>query len=550
MGRLLTLISVVMIFLGSVFGMAVDKADDVKFTVDTRNTGAVINNKHSNINLWSLSGISENTAVNPEADMSFVEYVQLMTATGGNEERDPFIDPLDRSTLTDYDFSRIFSSCRGILNIGAKPLIKTGNVPLKFSSNPIIGGFGVNVCPPDSYDDYYKYICDFAAALVEEFGRDEVLTWRFGVLTEFENADWFYAGDKDPQKSFEEYCKLYDCTVEALTDTVGEDICVGAHSMAVTEGLWDERLFIEHCAVGTNFMTGEKGTKIDYISASFYDTKPGVYTAGMQADETIKHLRDAAERVGLNDLFYGFDEGRILEGNTSGSIGSQLVTRTCGYTYQAAYDARHLKQMADNDIDYFSSWGYTTGSAFTGFPTVANHIATEFYQMAGSSSVKVGRKASLLMSTQPDAVAAFDSQSNTLRIMAYNFKNDLDCNKKADMVFDIKVPELAGKRVKIRTALIDDSANFFDEWVEDRKTYGITDDCFGWSPDDPSIDTATTLNEPWARELYFTKLRDGYKKCAELIPTYSYTTVSPDGVLKLEKTLECNTVVFFTVEAK
>ncbi len=546
-GRLFVLFFLLVALLGNLLVSFEKGVNDVNFAIDASQQGETLGNKVSNINLWSLKSINENVSKNTEADTGFVEYIQLMTATGGNEDRDPFLNPLDRTVMDDYDFSAVISACGGILKLGAKPLIKIGNVPLKFCRNPVIGGFGVNVCPPDDYNQYYKYICDFCKALCGEFGLTEVRQWRFGVLTEYENDSWFYAGDRDPQKSFEAYCKLYDCTVAALTDTLGSEITVGAHSMTVTEGLWDEREFLMHCANGTNTFTGEKRTKIDYLSASFYDLAPGKYTDGLTLVNTIKHLRDAAESVGLNDLFYGIDEGRIFGGNTSGAADSQLALRICGYTYQAAYDARHLKQMIDNDIDYFSSWGYTTGGAFSGYPTVSCHVAAEFYKMVGSSLVSVSKSGSKLMKTETEAVAAYGG--GALHIMAYNFKNDVECRRKADLDFHIRLPQLAGKKVTVRTALINDDANFFDEWCEDRKTCGITDDCFYWSPDDPGIDSTSTLQAQWARDYYFANLRDKYKTCAALTPTYAEAVVAEDGTLQISKTIECSNVVFITVTA-
>ena len=67
-------------------------------------------------------------------------------------------------------------------------------------------------------------------------------------------------------------------------------------------------------------------------------------------------MQSAAKEAGLEDLIFGIDEGRILCGNTSGKDSDQLNTRTVGYTYQAAYDARLYKQLFDTNGDYFAAW--------------------------------------------------------------------------------------------------------------------------------------------------------------------------------------------------
>ncbi|MBQ8015689.1 MAG: hypothetical protein IJ264_05845, partial [Clostridia bacterium] len=330
------LLASIIAFFGSIGAFCTDMVNNYKFIVDASETGEVLANPASNVNIWSIDGNPfVGQRINEENNIfEFVDYVQFMQCTGGNEQRDLFVDPLDRTVLDDYDFSVLIDNCRGVVELGAKPLLKLGSVPLKYSAKANTDAeFSTNIYPPDDYNVYYEYIAAIAQALVDEFGKEEVLSWRFGVMTEYENASWFMANSGDPDESAAEFCKLYDYTVAALTDVIGNDVFVGAHSMTVTEGLWDEAYFIRHCANGVNYKTGEKGTRICYLSASFYDSCPGIYTKGKTLPETIAYLRKTAESVGLNNLIYGIDEGRILFGNTSGNSGNELLTRTCGFTY-------------------------------------------------------------------------------------------------------------------------------------------------------------------------------------------------------------------------
>ena len=185
-----------------------DEINNYKFSVDTSVTGAVLTNPASNVNIWSIEG---NPFVNATASeeyniFEFVNYVQLMQCTGGSAERDLFKDPLDRTVLDDYDFTVLIENCRGVLNLGAKPMLKLGSVPLKYSSNSTSEQyFGTNVYPPDDYNVYYNYIHAIAQALVDEFGIDEVRSWRFGVMTEYENDAWFMAQSGDPDETAIEY---------------------------------------------------------------------------------------------------------------------------------------------------------------------------------------------------------------------------------------------------------------------------------------------------------------------------------------------------------
>ncbi len=543
------LLASIIAFCGSVELYFTDMVNNYEFTVDASQQGNVLSNPVSTVNIWSIDG---NPFVgkknNEEYDIfEFVNYVQFMQCTGGNAERDLFVDPLDRTVLDDYDFTVLIDNCRGVLELGAKPFLKLGSVPLKFSAKANTDAeFSTNIYPPDDYNVYYNYIAAIARALVDEFGKDEVLSWRFGVMTEYENASWFMANSGDPDESAAEFCKLYDYTVAALVDVIG-DVFVGAHSMTVTEGLWDEAYFIRHCADGTNYKTGERGTRICYLSASFYDSEPGKYTSGKTLPETIAYLRKTAESVGLNNLIYGIDEGRILCGTTSGADSNELLTRTCGYTYQAAYDARIYKQMFENGIGYFSAWSYLSNGLLEGNPTVSYHVARKVAEFGGSKFVSTEKtKRGFVPKAQVEAVSAFDESDNTLRIMAYNFKNKVDYTAPADVDFTVKVPQFEDENVKITAYVIDDDCNYFDEWVQDREKYGIGDNCFGWSPDDPQIDNPVTLSDPGAREIYFSELHNKYYECSKLVPSEQTARVE-NGEISLSIELAPHAVVFYEI---
>lgn len=523
-------------------------ANDYAFEIDTAETGNTLPNAVSNINIWNAKGSQDfaNPKVNEENNIfEFVEYVQLMQCTGGAADRDLFIDPLDFDTLDDYDFSSLITSCKGILAYGAKPHLKFGSVPLKYSALARTDTtFGTNVYPPDDYDVYYDYIYALCEALVSEFGKEELLTWRYGVMTEYENSDWFKASDGTPESTATEYCRLYDYTVDALQKAIGEDVFVGAHSMTVTEGLWDETIFIEHCAKGTNYKTGEKGTRICFLSSSFYDSTPSEFTSGKTLYECIEFLKEKAENAGLRGLIFGIDEGRILSGLNSGADDSQLLSRTVGYTYQAAYDARLYTQLFRSGGDYLSSWYYLSNGLFDGNPAITYHVAKNVSKFGGMTEVKTeNTKKGLLVQSEIDCVSAVDSENGNILLMAYNFSNDIEYKNSVDTEFCVNVPYADGKKVQVKLYRIDDSCNYFDEWVKDRETYGIGNDCFGWSPDCPVIENPVTLSDAKAREIYFNELKAKYKECSVLIPETAEMTVE-NGKLTISETINPNGVLF------
>ena len=524
-----------------------DIFNNYSFEIDTTSATEEMPNLASNLNVWEMERQFIDAEVTGEYNIfDFVEYVQLMECSGGNSYRDLFKNPADRTVKDDYDFDRLLDSCQGIINLGAKPTLKLGNVPSKLSAEvpSETGDFDCNVYPPEDYNEYYTYIKAIATALVDRFGKDEVLTWHFGVMTEYENGGWFRAIDGTPESSAIEFCKLYDYTVQALVDVLGDDVYVGAHSMTVTEGLWDETIFIEHVAQGTNYANGGTGTHIDYLSTSFYDVKVGEYTSGKTLAECISYLKSTAEKYGLYNLEYGVDEGRILSG-TEGADSDAIMSRTTGYTWQAAYDARLYGQLLDEGGSYLSSWNYLTSSHFDGNPSISYHTASNIAKFAGLKRASVATtKKGLILNAEVKVYSGVDTDSGKVRVMAYNYKNDLDYKRDADVSLTIKTT-LADGPVKVTIYRIDDDCNYFDEWCSDREQYGFTDDMFSWSPDDGCLLDSNFVNEN-ARAIYKNVLEKKYAECSVLTPV-EFETVVENGEIHLDTTISANTVVFWEI---
>ena len=131
--------------------------------------------------------------------------------------------------------------------------------------------------------------------------------------------------------------------------------------------------------------------------------------------------------------------------------------------------------------------------------------------------------------------------------MLYSFKNDLHYDKAAEVRLSMHLPQLAGKSVTVTKSLVSDECNYFDEWMQDRAQYGIGDDCFAWSPDDPWLDASMTLHDPSARALYAERLRPKYVECAKLSPTTTTMTVQDDGTLEMNIALQASNVLFLEI---
>ena len=516
-------------------------AADPAFTIDATHPGRTLPNVQQTLVVWHLDRNSfGRTKRNHEHDvLEFAEYVEVMGATGGHPQRDCLRNPADRSVLDDYDFSRLVNGCRGIVSMGLKPYLKLGNVPQKFSTDNNPGSFHMNIRPPDDYAAYGRYMTACAKALLDAFGREELLKWRFAVLTEFENGGWFKDASGDAEKTFHAYCRLYETTVDAFTRTISPDLTFGVHAMAVIEGLWDERKFIRYAA--------ERKLPLKFVTASFYDECPGKFTTGYPLPRNIARLREAAEAAGLTNLFYAVDEGRLLYGKTRKKKGDHLTLRIVGDTYQAAYDARIVKQLFDSGAEYFAAWGYLSGpnTHFDGLPSVSFHVARESARFKGMRRLPVSKAGCAAPGVEADTVAALSPDGSTMRIMAYAFTNDLFATGTTRIgISVVPPPAWKGRKGRVTRCVVDNDANWFDEWRAERKRLDIGDERFSWSPDDPSPASSPGLSSAKDRVFFRKEIEPRLRPCAQLKHTTAPLLTAADGSISLSGELPANAVLF------
>lgn len=511
-----------------------------------------VKNIFSDVNVWDFRTQWTSKADNLPANYfsnnyPFVKTVQFMTATGGNAKRDLFINPNDNKILNDYKFDEIISALHNVVNQGLKPMIKTGSVPLKYSLNPKRGGFGVNVRPPYDFEIYYQYIKAFAGALVAEFGINEVKTWSWGVLTEYENPDWFLADESNSDSTKVSYFKLYDYTVAALQDIIGaDDLIVGAHSMTCNPGLWDEMDFIDHIANGINYKTGKTGTRINFLSASFYDKQPGIpVPENLELTNTINFLRNKAVENGLTNLKYGIDEGRILSGSKEDD--RDLNSRSVAHSFQGASDARLFKAMNDIDVDWFSTWGLSTEGFWGGVPSVGTHIANLSYKMVGETQIKCtleGKPNDL--ANEVNSIGSYNSSLNKVHIMIYNYNKNMNSTTNESPIISIQnIFPVTGSSVTVKQWIVDDEhGNFWPTWFADMNSRGLEKGAFNWSS--YSIEIPSNMNNQADKEFWYSK-ETAYKNLAILNMTTERQTIV-NNTLTIKPELAHHGVIFYEIE--
>jgi xylan 1,4-beta-xylosidase len=186
---------------------------------------------------------------------------------------------------------------------GMRPMLEVGFMPEALSVKPkpyqhswkpgapysdIYTGWAY---PPKDYNKWAELVYRWALHCVSRYGKTEVEKWYWELWNEPNIGYW--------QGTPEEYFKLYDYTVDAVKRALPTATFGGPHS---TGPSWDKaeaflRSFLDHITTGTNYVTGKKGSPIDFIA---FHAKGG---PKLQGDSIV--LMDMGTQ--LRDISKGFE---------------------------------------------------------------------------------------------------------------------------------------------------------------------------------------------------------------------------------------------------
>ena len=170
-----------------------------------------------------------------------------------------------------YNWTIMDSIFDTYIHRGMKPLVEIGFMPEALSVKPepykhkwrpgapysdIYTGWAY---PPDDYEKWAELIFQWVRHSVEKYGEAEVETWYWELWNEPNIGYW--------QGTTEEYIKLYDYTADAVKRALPSAKIGGPH---VTGPSWEVSqkfltAFLDHVLHGTNHVTGETGSPLDYI---------------------------------------------------------------------------------------------------------------------------------------------------------------------------------------------------------------------------------------------------------------------------------------------
>jgi len=171
-----------------------------------------------------------------------------------------------------YDWTIIDRIFDTYIERGMKPFAQIGFMPEALSTNPTPyrhhwkPGDNLNdiytgwAYPPKDYKKFAQLVYEWVKHSVERYGKEEVETWYWELWNEPNIGYW--------KGTTEEYLKLYDYVADAVkralpTARIGGPEVTGPRSEGSAQFL---KAFLDHVANGTNYVTGQKGSPLDFVT--------------------------------------------------------------------------------------------------------------------------------------------------------------------------------------------------------------------------------------------------------------------------------------------
>ena len=195
-----------------------------------------------------------------------------------------------------YDWTVVDSIFDTYIDRGMKPLAQIGFMPKALSAQPepyrhhwkpgadyrdIFLGWAY---PPRDYEKWAELVYRWVTHSVERYGKAEVESWYWELWNEPDIGYW--------RGTTEEYIKLYDYTADAVkralpTAKIGGPETTGPGSESAAEFL---TTFLDHIVEGKNYVTGETGAPLDFIT--FHAKGNPQVVDGVVQMDMGKQLRD------------------------------------------------------------------------------------------------------------------------------------------------------------------------------------------------------------------------------------------------------------------
>jgi xylan 1,4-beta-xylosidase len=379
-----------------------------------------------------------------------------------------------------YDWTLTDGILDTITGAGAFPFVEIGFMPQALSTHPtpyansstteLDGGC---FYPPADYGKWAGLISAWATHASQRY-PDVAARWLWELWNEPEIGYW--------KGTTEEYEKLYDTTEAALHQVLTDAMLGGPAAVSGGSALLTE--FLNHCATGTNAVSGATGTRLDLVT---FHAKGGVDVVGDHVEMDLgNQLR--LHRAGFNAVAaipqFKQTPIYITEADPDGCAACPASSIPAdAYRTSPAYGAYELAMMK-HSLDLEAQVGVKLGGVLTwaftfpGTPLFAGYraLATGGIDLPVMAAFKLlgrldGSRVPLTsdgarplsdilangVRADPDVDGLATRDGSTIQILVWNYHDDLVAAAAAHVHLTVKLPAELGANVRVSHLRVDES---------------------------------------------------------------------------------------------
>lgn len=372
---------------------------------------------------------------------------------------------------------------------GCRPLVEIGFMPKDLSSRPepyknsdtykLDGGC---FYPPKDYEKWAELIRQWARHSAERYKNVEE-TWLWELWNEPDIAYW--------HGTQEEYRKLFDHTEKALHEVLPRATFGGPHTAGSGRFL---RNFLEHCANGTNHVSGGQGTRLDYIG---FHAKGGVSLhEGHVRMDLGNQLRLHSRGFGVVADFPKYRNTPIIIGEAdpdgcAGCPSNKFPERAYrNVPAYGAYEAATMKYSLDLakrqnvNLRGVVTWAFMFDGYpyFEGFRSLATNgihkpvlnafkmlgqLTGDEVPLISDGALGLDEMLSSGVRTRPDINGMAVTDGGHVKVLLWNYHDDLVETKPATTQLKVKLPEAFGAKARLTHYRIDNAhSNAYTKWLD------------------------------------------------------------------------------------
>jgi|GEM_PF-572176 len=323
-------------------------------------------------NFWNATGLSP-AEILLEPDMrQACEYMGAIPNKGLVYVRPHYflnllaVEGIETATPV-YNWTRLDSAMDILIENGLKPIFEIMGTPSS-NLNEFSAGFDKNYqAQTESHDTYFtnfhekekvtawkRMVEDLVTHFIERYGLEEVRSWYFESVNEPDYGSFW-------RHTEQEYLNYYDACSEALLE-VDPQIRFGGPG--TPGGLKSKylKILLAHCDTGTNYFTGEIGSRIDFISIHVKDDPHTMVELELEAINYVKeHHPKFINLPFVNDEADPISGWRRSYWWRATPWHAAFVAQSIDLHYQEIIDQRNLKYaILSNDNAFLGSWLHRT----------------------------------------------------------------------------------------------------------------------------------------------------------------------------------------------